>query len=120
MRISRGEPSGSAQFDSAPALLAIGVAATQTSAPAAVTWHPWVDSTGDHAHVLGFVRRTQPPDRLLLAQAESQAVSWSVQRTGGDALDVQMPSQSGRYTLSVLEIADDGSVGAGSSGVVVR
>jgi len=120
VRISRGEPSGSAQFDSAPALLAIGLTSTQTSAPAAVTWHPWVDSTGDHAHVLGFVRRTQPPDRLSLSQAESQAVSWSVERADGDAFAVQMPAQSGRYTLSVLEISDDGSVRAGSSGVVVR
>lgn len=120
VRVSRGEPSGSAQFDSAPGLLAIGVAATQSSAPAEVTWHPWVDSTGDHAHVLGFVRRTQPPDRLALVQAESQAVSWSVQHADGGAFDVQMPSQSGRYTLSVLEISDDGSVRAGSSGVVVR
>ncbi|MGB8519512.1 MAG: hypothetical protein WCD38_05055, partial [Candidatus Tumulicola sp.] len=105
---------------SAPALLAIGLTSTQSSAPAAVTWHPWVDSTGDHAHVLGFVRRTQPPERLSLSQAESQAVSWSVERAGGDAFAVQMPAQSGRYTLSVLEISDDGSVRAGSSSVVVR
>jgi len=119
VRVSRGEPSGSAQFDSAPTLLAIGVAVTQSSAPAATTWHPWVDSTGDHAHVLGFVRRTQPPDRLALAQAESQAVSWSVARADG-TFDVRMPAQSGQYTLSVLEISDDGSVRAGSSGVLVR
>lgn len=120
VRLSRGEPSGAAQFDSAPALLAIGVTSTQSSAPAAVTWHPWVDSTGDHAHVLGFVRRTQPPERLSVAQAASEPVSWNVVRADGTALDVQMPSQSGRYTLSVLEISDDGSVRAGSSSVVVR
>ncbi|MEO6834287.1 MAG: hypothetical protein ABI231_00030 [Candidatus Tumulicola sp.] len=120
VRISRGEPSGSALFDSAPALLAIGVAATQTSAPAAVTWHPWVDSTGNHAQVLGFVRRTQPPPQSSLAQAETRAVSWSVARASGDAVAVQMPAASGRYTLSVLRISDDGSVSAGSSDVVVR
>jgi hypothetical protein len=120
VRISRGEPSGSALFDSAPALLAIGVAATQSSAPAATTWHPWVDSTGDHAQVLGFVRKTQPPEQISLAQAESQAVSWSVARVSGEAFAVQMPAQSGRYTLSVLDISDDGSVSAGSSGVLVR
>ena len=120
VRLSRGEPSGTALFDSAPALLAIGVTATQTSAAAAATWHPWVDSTGDHAQVLGFVRRTQPPQQISLAQAESHAVSWSVERAAGDAFAVQMPAQSGRYTLSVLEISDDGSVSAGSSGVVVR
>jgi hypothetical protein len=119
VRVSRGEPSGSAVFDSAPALLAVGLTTTQTSAPAAVTWHPWVDSTGEHAAVLGFVRRTQPP-AISLAQADTGAVSWSVARVDGDAVAVQMPAQSGRYTVSVLDIADDGSVSAGSSDVVVR
>lgn len=120
VRLSRGTPSGSALFESAPALLAIGVATTQTSAPSAVTWHPWVDSTGNHAQVLGFVRRTQPPQEVSLAEAETQAVSWSIARAAGGKIPVQMPAQSGRYTLSILEIADDGSVSAGSSSVVVR
>ena len=120
VRISKGAPSGSALFESAPALLAIGVATTQTSAPASATWHPWVDSTGDHAQVLGFVRRTQPPSDASLAEAETQAVSWSVARASGGTIPVQMPAQSGRYTLSVLQISDDGSIGAGSSSIVIR
>lgn len=120
VRISRGQPSGSAVFDSAPELLAVGVTATQTSAPAAVTWHPWVDSTGSHAQVLGFVRRTQPPQQLGLVQSDSDAISWNVVRARGDAFAVTMPDHSGRYTLSVLDIADDGSVGAVSSEVEVR
>jgi hypothetical protein len=120
VRISRGTPSGSALFDSAPSLLEIGVATTQTSAPAAVTWHPWVDSTGEHAQVLGFVRRTQPPSAVELAQADTAAVFWNVSRETKGTIDVQMPAQSGRYTLSVLAISDDGSVSAGSSNVVVK
>jgi hypothetical protein len=120
VRISRGAPSGSALFDSAPGLLAIGLAATQTSAPDGVTWHPWVDSTGDHAQVLGFVRRSQPPQEVSLAEAATQDVSWSVQRAVAGAVAVQMPAQSGAYTLSVLEISDDGSVSAASSTITVR
>jgi hypothetical protein len=120
VRISRGAPTGSAVFDSAPNLLAVGEATTQTSAPAAPTWHPWVDSTGDHPAVLGFVRRTNPPAPIVLAQAESETVSWSVARAGGATIGVAMPPQSGRYTLSVLDISDDGSVSAGSSEVEVR
>ncbi|HEY1976966.1 MAG TPA: hypothetical protein VGG89_10495 [Candidatus Baltobacteraceae bacterium] len=120
VRISRGTPSGSALFDSAPSLLEIGVATTQSSAPSAVTWHPWVDSTGEHAQVLGFVRRTEPPAVVELAQAETEAVSWNVARATNGSVDVQMPAQSGRYTLSVLAISDDGSVSAGSSSVVVK
>ncbi len=120
IRISRGIPSGSALFSSAPALLAIGETTTQNSAPDTLTWHPCVNSTGDHAQVLGFVRRTQPPQEASLAQADSQAVAWSVQRAGPGAIAVPLPASSGRYTLSVLEISDDGSVSEGSSAVVVR
>lgn len=120
VRISRGEPSGSALFTSAPALLAVGAATTQSSAPESVTWHPWVNSTGDHAQVLGFVRRTQPPLDASLAQAETEAVTWSVQRSGAGEIPIALPERSGRYTLSVLDICDDGSVVEGTSTVVVR
>ena len=119
VRISRATPSGSAVFTSAPSLLAIGVTSTQSSAPETVTWHPWVDSTGDHAQVLGFVRRTQPPEALLV-QAETNAVSWSVARADAAKIAVLLPTSGGRYTISVLDISDDGSVSAGSSTLVVR
>lgn len=119
VRISRGAPSGSALFDSAPALLSVGLAATQLSAPAGTTWHPWVDSTGEHAQVLGFERRSgQPPD-LTLAQADTQAISWEIAR-GEGTLRVQLPQARGRYTLSVLKISDDGRVTAASSSIVVQ
>jgi hypothetical protein len=101
-------------------LLAVGVTTTQTSASPAVTWHPWVDSTGDHAQVLGFVRRTQPPAQMSLAEAETRAVSWSVGPSSQGSIAVVMPAQTGRYTLSVLQISTDGSVSAGSSNLVVR
>jgi hypothetical protein len=120
VRISRGAPSGSALFASAPALLEIGVSTTQNSAAGSATWHPWVNSTGERAQVLGFVRRSEPPPELRLAQAETEAVSWSVARTGDGGVAVALPERSGRYNLSVLDIGDDGSVSAGSSTVVVR
>jgi hypothetical protein len=119
VRISRGTPSGSAIFSSAPALLAIGITTTQNSAPGAVTWHPSVDSTGDRAQVLGFVRRSQPPEEAL-AQAESETVSWKVERGGADGVAIELPAQGGRYLLSALDISDDGSVSAGSSMVEVH
>ncbi len=120
VRISRGAPSGSAVFSSAPVLLAIGVTTTQDSAPESLTWHPWVNSTGDHAQILSFVRRTQPPAEASLAEADTEAVGWSVARGGADGIGVALPSSSGRYTLSVLDICDDGSVSEASSTVVVR
>ncbi|HZV76554.1 MAG TPA: hypothetical protein VFF63_02205 [Candidatus Babeliales bacterium] len=120
VRISRGTPSGSAAFASAPALLAVGVTTTQNSAAETTTWHPWVNSTGEHATVLDFVRRSQPPPELALAQAETDDISWSVARADGKGVAVALPQRSGRYEVSVLGISDDGSVTAGSSTVVVR
>ncbi len=120
VRVSRGAPSGSALFDSAPSLLAVGVAATQVSAPSGRTWHPWVDSSGEHAQVLGFVRRTQPPQDLTVSEADTQVVSWTVVRDTGNALPFQLPQTRGRYTVSVLKIADDGRVVAASSSILVQ
>ncbi|MGB6412258.1 MAG: hypothetical protein WBF19_02830, partial [Candidatus Cybelea sp.] len=118
LRVSRGAPSGAALFSSAPALLAIGLTSTQVSAPEDLTWHPCVDSTGNRAQVLGFVRRTQPPDESL-AQAETETVAWKVVRSDGDPIAFDLPAR-GRYVVSVLDIADDGSVGAGSTTMEVH
>ena len=119
VRISRGAPSGGALFESAPALLAVGLAATQVSAPEGRTWHPWVDSTGEHAQVIGFERRSSPPQNLTLEQADTQAVWWNVARNDGASIPVQMPSARGRYTLSILTIEDDGRVISASSPITV-
>ena len=120
VRISRGAPSGGALFESAPALLAVGLAATQVSAPEGRTWHPWVDATGEHAQVIGFERRGAPPQNLALEQADTQAVSWNVARSDGASIPVQMPSARGRYTLSILTIEDDGRVISASSPITVQ
>jgi hypothetical protein len=119
VRISRGAPSGGALFESAPALLAVGIAATQISAPEGRTWHPWVDSTGEHAQVIGFERRSSPPQNLSLEQADTQDVWWNVARFDGSSIAVQMPSTRGRYTLSILTITDDGRVISASSPITV-
>ncbi|HTV91140.1 MAG TPA: hypothetical protein VMG98_00330 [Verrucomicrobiae bacterium] len=120
VRISRGAPSGGALFESAPALLALGLAATQVSAPEGQTWHPWVDSTGEHAQVLGFERRSSPPQHLSLEQADTQAVWWNVARSDGGPIAVQVPSVRGRYVLSILTITDDGRVISASSPITVQ
>lgn len=115
VRFTKGDPSGSALFSTAPGLLEFGVSTAQTSAPESTTWHPWVDSTGEHPLVLEFVRRTEPPPDLTIAQADTTALSWSVHHVDGDEFAVELPSQPGRYTVSVLDIAQDGRVIVGSS-----
>ncbi len=120
VRVSSGDPSGSALFTSVPDALAFDVSTTQTSAPQSTTWHPWVDSTGAHPLVLEFVRHTEPPPDLMLAQADTRPVSWSVERSDGAPTHVQLPSARGRYTISVLAITDDGRVIAASSTIDIR
>lgn len=120
IRISRGAPTGGAQFESAPDLLAVGLAATQVTAPEGRTWHPWVDSTGEHAQVIGFERRSSPPQDLSLEQADTEAVSWTVLHDDGSAMTVQLPPARGRYTVSVLLVDGDGRVISASSPIVVQ
>jgi hypothetical protein len=119
VRLSSGEPSGGALFSTLPQMLAPDVNTTQSSAEAGVTWHPWVDSTGKHPSVLEFVRRTVPPPNLELTESDSRTLTWRIERLDGSALHLQLPSEAGRYTLSVLAIGDDGRVIAGSAFVSV-
>jgi hypothetical protein len=120
VRVSRGDPSGSALFETAPALMAVGLAATQDSAQPGTTSHPWVDSTGEHAQVVGFERRTQAPADVTLAESDAHAVLWTLERQTSDVLPLQLPTERGRYTVSVLKISDDGRVTAASSIVMVQ
>jgi hypothetical protein len=120
VRVTRGTPSGDAAFDSLAATLAVDVASTQSSAPAGVTWHAWVDSTGEHAQVVNYERRGSPPTDVTLAQADFQPIYWAVERTAGGPIPVPAPAQPGQYILSILKIGDDGRISAASSNLGVR
>lgn len=120
VRITRGTPTGSAVFTSAPDLLAIGATATQDTAAEGSSWHPWVDSTGSHALIQTFARRTAPPDDLTMTQADTASVYWNVGRHSGDALSVPVPDAPGKYVISLLQVDDDGRVTAASADLVVR
>jgi hypothetical protein len=120
VRITRGTPTGSALFTSAPDLLAIGTTGTQDTAPQGSSWHPWVDSTGNHALIQTFARRTAPPDDLTMTQADTASVFWTVDRHSGDSLSVPVPSSKGKYVISLLKIDDDGRVTAASTDLVVQ
>lgn len=120
VRITRGTPTGSALFTSAPDLLAIGTTGTQDTAAAGSSWHPWVDSTGNHAVIQTFARRTAPPDDLTMTQADTASVYWTVDRHSGDSLSVPVPASRGKYVISLLKIDDDGRVTAASTDLVVQ
>lgn len=118
VRITKGTPSGSALFSSAPDLIAIGTTATQNTA--AEGWHPWVDATGAHAELQSFARRTAPPADLTMTQADTASVYWSVDRHAGNSLSVPVPGSAGKYVISLLKVDDDGRVTAASTELVVR
>lgn len=119
VRITRGMPSGSAAFDDAADVLSAESAATAVSAIAGTSWHPWVDASGARAPVQSFARRTAPPPTLRMTEADTQSLSWKVVRAAGSAIDVTVPDAAGTYVISLLKIADDGRVSAGSTNVVV-
>jgi hypothetical protein len=120
VRITHGTPTGSALFTSAPNLLAVGTTATQDTAPEGFSWHPWVDSTGSHASIQTFARRTAPPADLTMTQADTASVYWNVDRHSGDALSVPVPASPGKYVISLLKVDDDGRVTAASTDLVVQ
>lgn len=120
VRISKGMPSGSALFTSAPDLLQIGTTATQDTATEGASWHPWVDSTGAHAEIQTFARRTAPPDDLTMTQADTASVYWNVDRQSGDAISVPVPAAPGKYVISLLKVDDDGRITAASTDLVVQ
>lgn len=120
VRITKGTPTGAALFTSAPELLAVGTTATQDTASDGASWHPWVDSTGEHALIQSFTRRTAPPDDLTMTQADTASVYWKVDRHSGDSLGVPVPQAPGNYVISLLKIDDDGRVSAASTDLKVQ
>ena len=120
VRITRGVPTGSAFFTNAPDLLAIGTTATQDTALGIASWHPGVDSTGEHALVQTFLRRSAPPADMTMTEANTVSVYWKVDRSSGDSTQVLVPESPGKYHLSLLKIDDDGRVTAASSDLIVN
>ena len=120
VRVTKGVPTGSAVFANAPDLLAIGTTATQDTATGGASWHPWVDSTGEHALSQTFLRRSAPPADLTMTQASTSNVYWKVDRDGGDSTQLPVPQAPGTYHLSLLKIDDDGRVTAASGDLIVQ
>jgi hypothetical protein len=119
-RITKTQPTGSALFQSAPDLLAIGTTTTQDTAVDGASWHPWVDSTGDHAVIQTFARRTAPPADLTMTQADTASVYWKIDRHAGDSVQLPVPQTPGKYVLTLLKVDDDGRVTAASGDLIVQ
>lgn len=119
VRMSSGIRTGSARFDSAPDLLQIGQAASQDSAPPDADWHAGVDAAAAHASTLGFdSTQTARPEDLSIAEAPSADLYWRVARSDAE-IAIPLPQSPGIYTLSILELGDDGHVAASSRSITI-
>ncbi|HTX03479.1 MAG TPA: MG2 domain-containing protein [Candidatus Acidoferrales bacterium] len=122
VRVSDGRPSAGASFDNAPAILAAGGTTTQDPASTDPSWHAYVAPAGSKAQdIFGGdnTRTVAAPDNSLAVSAP-HAIVWRVGQSDGDAFNVDLPTQRGRYVVSVLKISDDGDVGAASLAVSVQ
>lgn len=120
VRMTSSVPTGSARFESAPDLLSIGLAASQDSAPPNGDWHAGIDAAATHASTLTFdANQTARPEDLSIAQAESAILYWRVARSADD-VSIPMPQTPGTYTLSILELGDDGHVSASTQSMLVK
>lgn len=121
VRVTKSAPTGSAVFETAPELLAIGSTTTQDSAVDGDSWHPWVDSSGDHAVIQTFARRTAPPADLTMTQADTASVYWTVDhQVSGESISFPVPTAPGKYVLSLLKVGSDGRVSAASADIIVQ
>ncbi|HTV73586.1 MAG TPA: hypothetical protein VME66_07780, partial [Candidatus Acidoferrales bacterium] len=123
VRIADGRESESAYLDDAPDVLRIGGTTTQNPASENPAWHAFVAPAGSKAaDVYAAERpRTQETNDLTLGAAASpRTYFWRVAHTDGTVPDVVVPTDPGHYVLSLLEIADDGDVGADSVSLDVR
>jgi uncharacterized protein YfaS (alpha-2-macroglobulin family) len=123
VRVSDGRPSAGASFDNAPAILSAGGTTTQDPASSDPSWHAYVAPAGSKAQdIFGADNNVRPvaaPDNSLAISAP-HAIVWRVGQNEGDAFNVDLPAQPGRYVVSVLKISDDGDVGAASLAVSVQ
>jgi hypothetical protein len=122
IRVSDGRPRGGASFDEAPAILSAGGTTTQNPASTDPSWHAYVAPAGSKAQdIFGEDRgRSVAAGDNSLAISAPRALFWRVDESAADGFDVRLPSQPGRYVVSVLKISDDGDVGAASLALSVE
>jgi len=122
MRVADGNASGAAYFGDAPAVLATGATTQQTPSSADPQWHAYVVPRGSKASdIFAAERPRKVADEVpTLGGASARTVYWRVERGTGTLFNLPVPTQPGRYVLSILRIADDGDVGTASGSFTVR
>lgn len=122
VRVADGPESAPAYFDDAPAILAAGGASAQAPASNDPEWHTYVAPARSKASDIFAAERPRKvaSDLPTVVAAAPRTLLWRVARGSGATLDIPVPSEPGRFVLSVLRIADDGDLGAASGSFEVR
>ncbi len=122
LRIADGNASGAAYFGDAADILGTGATTQQTPSSADPQWHAYVVPRSSKASdIFAAERPRRVADEVpSIGAVAVRTVYWHVERGTGTTFNVPVPTQPGRYVLSVLRIADDGDVAAASGSFSVR
>lgn len=122
LRLTDGRPSGGADLDDIGAVLRAGGTTSQNPASESPAWHAWVAPARSKAGDIFAADRPRQvkSDVPAVGAAAPHVVLWRTERSQAHELEVPLPRERGTYVLSVLEIFDDGDVGAASTSVAVR
>ncbi len=122
LRVADGPESGSAFFDDAPAVLTTGGTTSQNPASDSPAWHAYVAPAHSKASDIFAAEnpRKVPTEPPSLGAASTRTLIWRVARGPGDSVELPVPAERGHYVLSILELADDGDIGAVSAGFTVQ
>jgi hypothetical protein len=121
VRVSDRRAEAGASFDDVPGVLASSGVTTQNLASADPPWHAWVAPAASTAgDIFGFDRPQQPSADTQIAPAAARVLTWRIDRGASSPLNVPVPHDAGRYVLSVMQVTDDGDVGAASIALTVQ
>lgn len=122
VRLSDALASGSADFDAVSDVLRAGATTTQDPASEEPGWHVWVAPARSKASdIFAFERRgTSKVAAANVGAAATKTLLFKVEHGERGVLSVPLPSERGRYVLSLIDISEDGDVGAASLSLTVR
>jgi hypothetical protein len=119
IRLANQRPSGGALFEDAPQVLAGTGTTTQDPTSADPAWHGSVTPRSSTALDQSSTDHGETATQVLGAAAE-RALVWRIDHSDTESFDVTLPTDPGRYVVSVLKVSDDGDVGAATLALEVR
>ncbi|MBD5635714.1 MAG: hypothetical protein IAI49_14680, partial [Candidatus Eremiobacteraeota bacterium] len=121
LRVADGRESEPALFDDAPGLLGTGATSEQAPASADPEWHAYVAPARSKASdIFAAERPRKVADVPSIGAAAPRTLLWQIARVEGSVVDFVVPSERGHFIVSILEVFDDGDVGAASLGFNVQ